>query len=74
MPVSWEFVPPYTAPIGVIYPELSIVNPYLDSKAVQPVFPNLPSESLFRPARLPSDMDSKIDKSCVWAGLDKNTR
>jgi hypothetical protein len=55
---SGQNAPPYPAPAETVYPEHAISN----------------AGSLFRPRRLPADMDLRVDKSSVWMGMDKNTR
>ena len=67
-------LPPYTAPSNVIYPTDSKPNPYVGSMDLQPHFSNIPSNSLFRPAYLPGDVDPRVDQRSVWMGIDRASR
>ena len=64
-------LPPYTAPRNVIYPTDSFPDPYVGSMDLQPAFSNVPSNSLFRPAYLPDDVDPRVDQRSVWMGVDR---
>lgn len=65
--------PPYTAPTHVIYPPEAVPNPYVGDMAVQPVFDNLPAACLYRPDKLPVDMDNRLHVGSVWMGVEKDS-
>ncbi|ORY25750.1 hypothetical protein BCR39DRAFT_543219 [Naematelia encephala] len=66
-------LPPYHPPPDVLYPPNSIDNPHYEDLTIQPTFDLLPPKALYRPARLPADIDDRLDQSSVWMGVSKKS-
>jgi hypothetical protein len=68
-----ETRPPFHCPFQIAYPPNTVPNPFYDSLDPKPSFPNIPSDTLYRPQFLPEELDERIDKRSIWIGIDKET-